>query len=104
LHPHQTGHEDHQVELAGNARQQADSWVARGPNKAIPPDAMTQIFGRDGLEQISRQAGISEDEASRDLSQLLPEVVDRVTPNGAVPDFGSLTTSVQDLPRRYGVG
>jgi len=83
--------------------EQANSWVSRGANKPIPPDAMTQIFGRDGLEQISRQAGISEEDASRGLSQLLPEVVDRVTPDGDVPDFGSLTNSVQDLARRFGV-
>jgi uncharacterized protein YidB (DUF937 family) len=83
--------------------EQADSWVSRGANKPIPPDAMTQIFGRDGIEQISQQAGISEDEASRGLSELLPEVVDRSTPDGDVPDAGSLTNSVQDLARRFGL-
>ena len=83
--------------------EQADSWVARGANKPIPPDAMTQIFGRDGLEQISRQAGISQDEASRGLSQLLPEVVDRMTPDGDVPDANALTNSVDDFARRLGL-
>lgn len=83
--------------------EQADSWVARGANKPIPPAAMTQIFGREGLEQISRQAGVSEDEASRGLSELLPEVVDRMTPDGDVPDSGALTNSVQDLARRFGL-
>ena len=91
-----------QLQQAGFG-EQADSWVSRGANKPIPPDAMTQIFGRDGIEQISRQAGISEDEASRGLSELLPEVVDRVTPDGDVPDAGSLTNSVQDLARRFGL-
>ena len=83
--------------------EQADSWVSRGANKPIPPDAMTQIFGRDGIEQISRHAGISADEASRGLSELLPEVVDRVTPDGDVPDGGALTSSVDDLARRFGL-
>jgi uncharacterized protein YidB (DUF937 family) len=83
--------------------EQADSWVARGANKPIPPDAMTQIFGHDGLEQISRQAGISQDEASRGLSQLLPEVVDRMTPDGDVPDPNALTDSVDDFARRLGL-
>ena len=83
--------------------EQADSWVSRGANKPISPDAMTQVFGDEGLQQISRQAGISEDEASRGLSELLPEVVDRVTPDGDVPDGGSLTNNVQDLARRFGL-
>jgi uncharacterized protein YidB (DUF937 family) len=83
--------------------EQADSWVGRGANQPISPDAMTQVFGRDGLEQISRQAGISEDEASRGLSQLLPEVVDRMTPDGQVPDADALANSVDAFARRFGV-
>jgi uncharacterized protein YidB (DUF937 family) len=92
-----------QLQHAGFS-EQADSWVSRGANKPISPHAMTQIFGRDGMEQISRRAGISEDDASRGLSELLPEVVDRVTPDGDVPDVGSLANSVQDLARRFGLG
>ena len=83
-------------------REQADSWVSRGTNKPISPDAMSQIFGQDGLQQISRHAGLSEEETSRGLSQLLPEVVDRVTPGGQVPDFDSLSKSVDDLARQFG--
>jgi uncharacterized protein YidB (DUF937 family) len=80
-----------------------DSWVSRGAKKPMRPDAMTQIFGRGGIEEISRRAGISEDEAARGLSELLPEVVDRVTPEGDVPDGGTLTNSVDDLARRFGL-
>jgi uncharacterized protein YidB (DUF937 family) len=82
---------------------QADSWVSRGANKPIPPDAMSQIFGRDGLEQISRQAGISQDDAARGLSQLLPEVVDHMTPDGGVPDDDALANSVDAFSRRLGL-
>lgn len=63
---------------------------------------MSQIFGREGLEQISRQAGLSQEDTSRGLSELLPEVVDRVTPGGDVPDLDALTRSVADLARRFG--
>jgi uncharacterized protein YidB (DUF937 family) len=65
--------------------EQADSWVSRGANK-----------------QISRQAGISPEEASRGLSALLPEVVDRMTPDGTVPDADALAKSVDDFVRRLG--
>jgi uncharacterized protein YidB (DUF937 family) len=82
---------------------QADSWVGRGANQAISPDAMSQIFGPEGLEQISRQAGISPEEASRGLSELLPEVVDRMTPDGTVPDADALANSVDDFARRLGL-
>ena len=92
-----------QLQRAGFG-EHADSWVGRGANKPISPDAMTQIFGRDGLEEISRQAGVSRDEASRGLSQLLPEVIDRMTPDGAVPDASGLASSVDAFARRLGLG
>ena len=57
-----------QMQQAGFS-DQADSWVSRGANQPISPDAMTQIFGRDGIEQISRQAGVSQEEAARAASR-----------------------------------
>ena len=83
--------------------EQANSWVSRGTNKPISPDAISEIFGKDGLEAISRQAGISPDEASHGLSELLPEVVDRVTPDGELPDPDALANSVDDFARRLGL-
>lgn len=79
---------------------QADSWVGRGPNQPISPEAMDQVFGRDGMAEIARRAGVSENDARRGLSQLLPEVVDRVTPDGQQPDFDQLVASVDALSRR----
>jgi uncharacterized protein YidB (DUF937 family) len=84
--------------------EQASSWVGTGQNTAIPPDAIEKVFGPGGLAAIARQAGVSEGDAARGLSQLLPEVVDRVTPNGDVPDLDSLVASVDAMSRRYRSG
>jgi uncharacterized protein YidB (DUF937 family) len=91
-----------QLQRAGYG-EQARSWVGRGENQPISPDAMSQIFGREGLQQISHQAGLSEEQTSRGLSQLLPEMVDRVTPEGQVPDADALSNSVDDFARRLGL-
>jgi uncharacterized protein YidB (DUF937 family) len=82
--------------------EQARSWVGTGQNMPISPDVIGQIFGQGGIAEIARQAGVSEREASEGLSQLLPEVVDRVTPNGQVPDLDQLAASVEDLRKRLG--
>lgn len=79
----------------------ARSWVGPGQNTPIGSDVIGQVFGPGGLEAIARQAGISEAEASEGLSQLLPEVVDRVTPTGDVPDLDSLVASVDAMSRRF---
>lgn len=90
-----------QFQRAGLGRQTA-SWVSTGPNEPLSPDAVKQVFGDETLSDIARQAGISETEASRGLSELLPEVIDRVTPDGQVPDLDHLTASVDALRRRLG--
>jgi uncharacterized protein YidB (DUF937 family) len=92
-----------QLQRAGFG-QQADSWVSRGQNMPLPPDALEQVFGRGGMAEIARRAGVSEADATRGLSQLLPEVVDRVTPEGRVPDMDSLSASVDAMSRRLGRG
>ena len=80
----------------------AKSWVGTGQNMPISPDVITQVFGRDGLSKIAAQAGLSEADTSAGLSQLLPGVVDKLTPQGQMPDLDVLSQSVADLQRRLG--
>jgi uncharacterized protein YidB (DUF937 family) len=82
---------------------QADSWVGTGANLPISPEMLRQVFGRDGLSRIATNAGITDDEAAAGLSQLLPEVVDRVTPQGQLPASDALLASLRDLERRLGM-
>jgi uncharacterized protein YidB (DUF937 family) len=82
--------------------EQADSWVGTGANRPVSPDVIAEVFGRDRLAQIASEAGLTEEEASAGLSQVLPEVVDRVTPEGRVPDLDALAGSVEALQRRLG--
>ncbi len=82
---------------------QARSWVGTGRNEPLPDDALEQVFGRGGLAEIARRAGVSERDASQGLSQLMPEVVDHVTPDGQLPDGTALRASVESLAKRLGV-
>ena len=82
---------------------QARSWVGTGTNSPISPDIVAQVFGRNGLAQIASQAGLTEQQASQGLSEVLPDVVDRLTPVGQVPDLDTLTASVGDLQKRFGL-
>lgn len=90
-----------QFESAGLG-DQARSWVSPGQNQPLSPDALGRVFGADGLAAIARQAGLSERETTAGLAQLLPEVIDRATPQGQVPDEDQLAGTLQDLMRRLG--
>jgi YidB-like protein len=59
---------------------QARSWVGTGQNMSISPDAIGQIFGQGDIDEIARHANLTPEQTSEGLSQLRPEVVDRVRP------------------------
>ncbi|MEJ8858117.1 YidB family protein [Variovorax robiniae] len=80
--------------------QQAASWVASGENEPLPHRAIDEIFSANELQQVADQAGIGADEARTVIAQLLPDVVDHLTPQGVVPEDHALTDSVDAYLRR----
>jgi uncharacterized protein YidB (DUF937 family) len=69
--------------------EQAQSWVSTGENLPISPDALQEVLGQGQLGQIAQQLGIGQGEAAGDLASILPQIVDRMTPQGQVPDNSS---------------
>jgi len=65
--------------------QQADSWVGAGANASITPDQLQHVFGGDQISGLAAQFGTSQGQASSMLSQILPELVNQLTPSGQVP-------------------
>jgi uncharacterized protein YidB (DUF937 family) len=65
---------------------QADSWVSTGENQPITPDALQQALGSSTVRDIAAQLGMSGDAAAGGLASVLPQLIDRLTPQGAVPD------------------
>jgi uncharacterized protein YidB (DUF937 family) len=63
----------------------ADSWVGKGPNKAISPDDLSKALGADQISGLMSQSGLSRQELLDGLSQYLPGVVDHLTPDGRLP-------------------
>jgi uncharacterized protein YidB (DUF937 family) len=63
----------------------ADSWVHPGPNRQIAPRDLEHALGGDTLDALSRQTGMDRNDLLEGLSQHLPELVDRLTPQGRLP-------------------
>ena len=63
----------------------AGSWVGKGENQSVTPDQVNQALRHDAVAQVATQTGLTHDEAAAAISQVLPAVVDQVTPDGAVP-------------------
>jgi uncharacterized protein YidB (DUF937 family) len=69
----------------GGLGQQADSWVSTGQNMNISADQLQQVFGSSAISNLAAQLGMSEGQASSTMAQLLPDVINRLTPEGQVP-------------------
>ena len=61
------------------------SWVGTGPNQAISPDEVHRVLGPDLLQQLAQKSGLSVQELTQRLSQVLPQAVDKLTPDGTIP-------------------
>jgi uncharacterized protein YidB (DUF937 family) len=65
--------------------QVAQSWIGSGPNKAITPKDLASALGADRINTLASFSGLSRDDLLNGLSQQLPDVVDRLTPDGRLP-------------------
>ena len=72
----------------GNA---ANSWVGSGPNQPVSPGQLGSALGPDIIKTIAQRSGLSEEEITKQLSQVLPGVVDKLTPKGRIPTMAELS-------------
>jgi len=73
------------------------SWVGTGENLPISPDALHNVLQGGALQDLAAKSGIDTSQLSGMFSQLLPHVVDKLTPNGQVPDSGALAQMMKGL-------
>jgi len=64
------------------------SWIGKGDNLPISADQISGILGSDAVANVARQLGIDPAQAAGQLSQMLPGLIDKLTPNGALPQGG----------------
>jgi uncharacterized protein YidB (DUF937 family) len=61
------------------------SWVSTGPNLPVTPDQVHQALGADTVAQLAAKFGLSHADLLQKLAQVLPEAVDKLTPDGKIP-------------------
>lgn len=66
------------------------SWVSTGQNLPVSPEQLGGVLGSDRLGQLAQQLGMPQGEVTGQLSQILPQLVDQLTPNGQLPAGGGL--------------
>ena len=65
--------------------EEADSWVAHGPNRAVDVGDLERGLGDEILTELSEKTGLSRAEIVERLSRELPPAVDYYTSDGRIP-------------------
>ncbi|MBZ5667406.1 MAG: YidB family protein [Acidobacteriia bacterium] len=77
------------------------AWVSTGPNPPISADQVQQALGSDQVKALAAKAGINPDVAGAAIAQLLPGLVDKLTPNGTVPDHSNVLEMASSMLKNF---
>ena len=69
----------------------AQSWTGNGPNQPVSPQQLQGVLGEDRVNSMASQSGMQPQDFLSQLSQHLPNAVNGMTPNGQVPDEGTVS-------------
>jgi uncharacterized protein YidB (DUF937 family) len=79
----------------------ASSWVGTGANQPITAEQIQSVLSNERIQQFAAKLGIPPEQASAKIAEYLPQVVDKLTPNGQVPQ-GNVTEIGKDLLKSLG--
>lgn len=68
-----------------------DSWVGNGANQSVSPSQLQSVFGEGQVQNMASQAGMQPHDFLSQLSQHLPQAVNGMTPNGSLPNEGTMS-------------
>lgn len=86
---------------AGGLGEVVKSWIGNGQNLPVTGEQIQQVLGNEKVAAIARQLGVDPAQASAQLAQVLPGLVDKLTPNGQVPQGGDLLSQGADLLKGF---
>jgi uncharacterized protein YidB (DUF937 family) len=87
---------------SGGLKEQADSWVGTGANELVTGPQIQQALGDDQIAQIASRLGVSKEDAAAAVAEVLPVVVDKVTPEGTLPPDDEVDGALDALVRSAG--
>ena len=68
-----------------------NTWIGSGQNQPITPDQLHQALGPDAVSNLSQLTGVASNDLIPELARVLPGIVDKLTPQGRVPDHAEMS-------------
>jgi putative toxin-antitoxin system antitoxin component (TIGR02293 family) len=82
---------------ASGVAPQVNSWVGHGPNEPVPPGQLGSALGQNVLAELSQRTGMSRQELLSQLSTVLPQIINDLTPNGRMPTVAEKDDDAAEL-------
>lgn len=77
---------------------QAKSWMsAQQENENLDPNQINKLFDDQEIQQVSQQVGADETEVRQGLAELLPEIVNQLTPEGDLAKEKEANNEIEDI-------
>ena len=77
------------------------SWISTGENKPISSEQVQNALGEGQINQMAQNMGVSHQEVSTGLAGLLPQLIDKLTPDGKLPESSVLDQGLELLKKRF---
>jgi uncharacterized protein YidB (DUF937 family) len=81
----------------GGLKEAVNSWVSTGRNIPVSAEQIQSVLGNEKIQKLAGKLGISTDQVSVQLAEVLPQVIDKLTPNGKLPESGDLLAKGLEL-------
>lgn len=68
------------------------SWVGTGTNQAISAEQLARVLGQEQISSLAQKAGLTASQGASALADVFPALIDKLTPDGVLPDKSQLMT------------
>jgi len=76
------------------------SWISTGKNLPISADQIRDVLGSDRIKELASKLNLGEHDASKSLADFLPQLIDKLTPDGSVPHQDMLSQGIDMLKKK----
>jgi uncharacterized protein YidB (DUF937 family) len=76
-----------------------NSWIGTGENKPVTADQITQTVGAEKINEMAKEAGVDPKDLADQLAQHLPTAIDKITPDGKLPDVAAAAAVIPAAPK-----
>ncbi|MFH0915209.1 MAG: YidB family protein [bacterium] len=85
---------------AGGLGDTVKSWVGTGANQPVSGEQVSGVLGSDAVSSVAGKLGVSDSEAASKIATVLPQIIDKLTPDGLVPDPAALANKLTGFMKK----